>query len=92
MPRSFLQVVSTVLFLACCTCCGPTLVLDQTAEEAEGGRAWVAHPVQGALLAYPGNLLHGVLPGTSACLSACIGDLDVTRETIKGANSFEQVL
>ena len=64
--HSLLQVVSTVLFLDCCGCCGPTLVLDQTAVEATGGRAWVAHPFKGALLAYPGNLLHGVLPGALA--------------------------
>ena len=43
---------------------GPTLVLDQRVDDVElAARGWLAHPVPRALLTFPGDRLHGVLPG-----------------------------
>ena len=53
--------VSSVLYLT--RQGGPTVVLDQTPEETLADRGWVAQPCPNQLLAFPGNLLHGVLPG-----------------------------
>ena len=54
--------LSSVLYLS--NTGGPTLVLDQTPQQQVlVQRGWLAHPAPGALLAVPGNLLHGVLPG-----------------------------
>eukprot|EP00798_Chlamydomonas_sp_ICE-L_P013635 gene13635-19514_t len=44
----------------------PTLVIDQCASDAQLGlRGWAAHPSYGRYLVFPGNFLHGVLPGQS---------------------------
>lgn len=57
--------VSSVLFLT--PHGGPTLVLDQAPGASRlADRAWAVQPEPGALLAFPGNLLHGVLPGAVA--------------------------
>ncbi len=64
--------LSSVLFLSepaprpgrCSPSQGPTLVLDQSADQEQlAGRGWAAHPSFGRYLVFPGHLLHGVLPG-----------------------------
>ena len=56
------QLVSCVLYLT--TGGGPTLVIDQISNSAAlGARGWAVRPVAGRLVAYPGDRLHGVLPG-----------------------------
>lgn len=53
--------VGSVLFLT--PHGGPTLILDQAPGAPHlASRGWVAHPEPAALLTFPGNLLHGVLP------------------------------
>ena len=42
---------------------GPTLILDQTAQQGLAARGWAAQPAFGRLLVFPGCLLHSVLPG-----------------------------
>ncbi|KAJ9455279.1 hypothetical protein DIPPA_09556 [Diplonema papillatum] len=43
-----------------------TLVVDQKLEPpAPNAKGWAAHPSDGAILYFPGNLLHGVLPATT---------------------------
>ncbi len=43
---------------------GPTLVLDQRVDDTQlATRSWLSHPAQGAMLTFPGDRLHGVLPG-----------------------------
>ncbi len=72
------QLVSCVLYLT--TGGGPTLIIDQTSSSAAlGARGWAVRPVAGRLAAYPGDRLHGVLPGTDwlleqtvrMCVSGC---------------------
>ena len=60
---SSVQIVSAVLYLECCSCAGPTVVLGCGKPSRQGNQAWVAFPLQGAVLLYPGTLFHGVLPG-----------------------------
>ena len=58
--------LSSVLFLneaSEAACWGPTLVVDQTPRLALGQRAWLAPAICNCLVSFPGNLLHGVLPG-----------------------------
>ena len=43
---------------------GPTLVLDQRVHDKDlAPRSWLIHPVHNAMLTFPGDRLHGVLPG-----------------------------
>ena len=56
-----LQVISSGLYLT--DEGGPTLVLDQTPADPLADKGWLAWPCPNQLLAFPGNLLHGVLPG-----------------------------
>ena len=56
-----LQSYSTVLYLT--ESGGPTLVLEQTVSSPLAQAAWLSWPRGNNLLAYPGNLLHGVIPG-----------------------------
>lgn len=70
---------------------GPTLVLDQRVHDDElATRAWLSHPVQGAMLTFPGDRLHGVLPGRPAATATAIntapgintaGELEATAGT-----------
>jgi hypothetical protein len=42
---------------------GATIVLDQTPDSANGAnKCWRSFPQDNSLMAFPGNLLHGVLP------------------------------
>ncbi|CAL5228450.1 g11587 [Coccomyxa viridis] len=52
---------STVLYLS--DCGGPTVVLNQTASSAPAQDAWLCWPRENQLLCFPGNFLHGVIPG-----------------------------
>ena len=63
-----LQVVSSVLFLT--EAGGPTLVLDQDPKGPLADRGWLVQPCPNQLLAFKGNLLHGVIPGTFSCHSS----------------------
>ena len=42
---------------------GPTVVLSQTVSSPLAQAAWLSWPQSNNLLCYPGNLLHGVIPG-----------------------------
>jgi hypothetical protein len=42
---------------------GSTIVFDQTPESTDvASKAWISHPRDNSFMAFPGNLLHGVLP------------------------------
>ena len=56
-----LQSYSTVLYLT--ESGGPTVVLEQTVSSPPAQAAWLSWPQGNNLLCYPGNLLHGVIPG-----------------------------
>ena len=56
-----LQSYSTVLYLT--DSGGPTVVLEQTVSSPLAQAAWLSWPQGNNLLCYPGNLLHGVIPG-----------------------------
>ena len=56
-----LQSYSTVLYLT--ESGGPTVVLEQTVSSPLAQAAWLSWPQGNSLLCYPGNLLHGVIPG-----------------------------
>ena len=56
-----LQLVSSVLFLTASG--GPTVILDQGPSDALAARGWVVQPRPSQLLAFQGNLLHGVISG-----------------------------
>jgi len=61
-PLLFIQVMSSVLYLG--DCGGPTLIINQTSSsDTLDERAWAVHPVDGRLVVFKGDLLHGVLPG-----------------------------
>ncbi|DBA84827.1 hypothetical protein WJX77_001720 [Trebouxia sp. C0004] len=53
--------VSSVLFLT--ESGGPTFVLDQDPQGPLAPRGWLVQPYANQLLAFKGNLLHGVIPG-----------------------------
>lgn len=55
-------VCSCVLYLSATG--GPTLIIDQEPESQLGSKGWLAHPVVGRVVAFPGSLLHGVVPGS----------------------------
>ncbi len=63
-------IISSVLYLTGATrgeCqgngAGSTIIFDQTPESTEvAPQAWISHPRDNSLMAFPGNLLHGVLP------------------------------
>ncbi len=65
-PR--LQLVSSVLFLT--ESGGPTLVLDQDPQGPLASRGWLVQPCPNQLLAFKGNLLHGVIPGKRCLIPA----------------------
>ncbi len=44
---------------------GPTIVLDQTVDGPEAQRAWLVRPRPRAVMMFPGDRLHGVLPARS---------------------------
>ena len=56
-----LQSYSTVLYLT--ESGGPTVVLEQSVSSPLAQAAWLSWPQGNNLLCYPGNLLHGVIPG-----------------------------
>ena len=56
-----MQTYSTVLYLG--DSGGPTVVLGQTPSAALAQEAWLCWPQANSLLCYPGDLLHGVIPG-----------------------------
>jgi len=60
--------VSSVLFLT--ESGGPTLVLDQDPQGPLAPRGWLVQPCPNQLLAFKGNLLHGVIPGRHHLLPA----------------------
>ncbi|DBA89883.1 TPA: hypothetical protein ACH3X2_004738 [Trebouxia sp. C0005] len=60
--------VSSVLFLT--QSGGPTLVLDQDPQGPLAPRGWLVQPRPNQLLAFKGNLLHGVIPGRPAASTA----------------------
>ena len=41
----------------------PTVVLDEVLGGGDAARLWVCHPREGDFMAFPGDRLHGVLPG-----------------------------
>jgi len=41
----------------------PTLVIDETMHGPRGTRAFLVHPACGTFMTFPGDRLHGVLPG-----------------------------
>ncbi|GBG28255.1 Hypothetical Protein FCC1311_044782 [Hondaea fermentalgiana] len=57
--------VSSVVYLTgAATGAGPTVVFDQRVQDVTPGkRAFVSNPVDGSFLTFPGDRLHGVLPG-----------------------------
>lgn len=57
---------------------GPTLVLAQDPEGALADRGWLVQPCPNQLLAFPGNLLHGVIPGRT-CKTPCMVCSNVYR-------------
>ena len=60
-------VVSSVVYLSGGAAAGgATLVLDQRLRDPPASRGWLAHPVDSALLLFPGDRLHCVLPGGGA--------------------------
>ena len=65
-----LQMVSSVLFLT--ETGGPTLVLDQSPDGQLAERGWLVQPCPNRLLAFQGNLLHGVIPGYSVPLPSLL--------------------
>jgi len=59
-------VVSSVLYLSIGNdgnLGGPTILLNQRVDGKMAEKAWVVNPVKGGFLTFPGDLLHGVLPG-----------------------------
>mmetsp|Transcript_25164 Transcript_25164/g.34677 ORF Transcript_25164/g.34677 Transcript_25164/m.34677 type:complete len:402 (+) Transcript_25164:141-1346(+) len=60
--RLFHPSASSVTFLSGAGTGGATCVTDQVLEGGFGRRAWMVTPEAGTLLAYRGNVLHGVLP------------------------------
>eukprot|EP01064_Diplonema_japonicum_P013986 TRINITY_DN21516_c0_g1_i1.p1 TRINITY_DN21516_c0_g1~~TRINITY_DN21516_c0_g1_i1.p1 ORF type:complete len:526 (+),score=117.60 TRINITY_DN21516_c0_g1_i1:46-1578(+) len=83
---------SVVVYLTGAETGGVTVVVDQKVEDTEkvagktGG--WAAHPKDGAVLYFPGNRLHGVLPACSTL------DTPVQRLTLLialwGTNKFSK--
>lgn len=61
MCVNLLQVMSSILFLTAAG--GPTVVLDQNPSAGLADRGWLVQPCPNHLLAFNGNLLHGVVPG-----------------------------
>lgn len=67
-PVGRAQAFSSILFLSEATesaCWGPTIVVDQAPLSPLARRAWLAPAISNCLVSFPGNLLHGVLPGAS---------------------------
>ncbi|KAK9806567.1 hypothetical protein WJX73_002259 [Symbiochloris irregularis] len=52
-----------ILFLTDAQDAGPTIILDQTASQDLAHRGWLLHPTANQAVVFPGDLLHGVLPG-----------------------------
>ena len=57
------QVCSCIVFMT--DGGGPTLVIDQGPEDVIGEMGWLAQPKGGRIFAFPGCLLHGVIPRES---------------------------
>ena len=55
-------IISTITFLSA-ECGGPTLITNQTIDNSETSKAWVAHPKTNRLICFNGSALHLVLPG-----------------------------
>ncbi|KAL3136683.1 hypothetical protein ABBQ38_005919 [Trebouxia sp. C0009 RCD-2024] len=60
-------VISSVLYLTAAG--GPTVVLDQHPSACLAERGWLVQPCPNQLLAFQGNLLHGVIPGKPSTLN-----------------------
>ena len=58
-----LQEATAILYISEATEAGPTIIIDQTALSVLGSQGWLIQPRQNQLVVFPGNLLHGVLPG-----------------------------
>lgn len=81
-----MQAYSTVLHLG--DCGGPTVVLAQTPSAALAQEAWLCWPKANSLLCYPGDLLHGVIPGKGTSHdSALLCALPVPRSLISTVSS-----
>ncbi|KAK9902068.1 hypothetical protein WJX75_003099 [Coccomyxa subellipsoidea] len=61
-------VLSSVLYLSGAG--GPTVVLEQSATDGLAERAFLGTPSENTLFCFPGNYLHGVLPGGQASSEA----------------------
>jgi hypothetical protein len=59
------QVLSSVLYLSAHG--GPTIVLEQRADDRLAACAFAVTPRENMLLCFPGAYLHGVLPGMGPC-------------------------
>ena len=54
---------------------GSTIVFDQTPESTDvAPKAWISHPRDNSFMAFPGNLLHGVLPCSGTGCIKCLAD------------------
>jgi hypothetical protein len=54
---------------------GSTIIFDQTPESTDvAPQAWISHPRDNSFMAFPGNLLHGVLPCTGTRWSKGLAD------------------
>ena len=75
-----MQEVSSVLYLT--PNGGPTLILEQKPSDPLAERGYLVQPCPNQLLAFKGDLLHGVLPGKHskrappfAVTADCTGDV-----------------
>ena len=65
---------------------GSTIVFDQTPESTDvAPQAWIAHPQDNSFMAFPGNLLHGVLPCTGTRCGKGVDDDDDDDDDIDAA-------
>lgn len=57
-------IISSVTYLSGGGHGGPTLLIDQRVDESEARGAALAYPQDNSFMMFPGDRLHGVLPGT----------------------------
>ena len=63
----------------------PTVVLDEVLGGGDAARLWVCHPREGDFMAFPGDRLHGVLPGEGGMCDHVVYDSPMTTPLTCGA-------
>ena len=82
------QVLSSILYLSGDPTIGPTIFL----EGVGAGRGWRVAPQANRYVAFPGTMLHGVLPAARTAPLSCCQEYELVPCRLRSTALSQQVL